>query len=260
MTEFPNIVVVLVEPETPGNIGFVARVMANFGVTQLRIAGEDLRNHVEAQRYAVHAVEILENAQVFGTLEDALQDMSYTWAATARAGRNHSVTRALVPLPELPDPFSVEGNLAIVFGRESSGLTNEEVDLCDLAFSIPTSEEYPSMNLSHAVGVTLYQLYSEYVPEEPRQLGAPRVASPREREQASIFFDETVEVLPIKEFRKPIAKRVFRNLLGRAYMTGREVTTLTGIIRKIRDLILGKDKNPQKNNESTESDDRNQQL
>jgi len=240
LTGLPNIIIILVAPETPGNVGFTARVMANFGVTHLRIAGKDLRRHEEAQRFSVNAIDILEGAEIYETLEDALNDVQNAWAATARAGRNHSVTRALVPLRELPDPLSIEGQLAIVFGRESSGLTNAEVDMCDLAFAIPTSSEYSSMNLSHAVGVTLYQLYSKYATEGVRLPTEARAATRKEKDQAAIFFDETVDDLSIKEFRKPIAKRVFRNLLGRAFMTGREVTTLTGTIRKIRDRIFEK--------------------
>ena len=245
MSEFPNISIVLVEPETPGNVGFIARVMSNFGVKDLRIAGEDLTKEEEAIRFSVHATDVLENAKIFGTLEEVLHDIDNAWAATARAGRNHSVTRALVPLEKLPDPLILEGHLAIVFGRESSGLTNEEVDQCDLAFTIPTSEEYASMNLSHAIAVTLYHLYTTYAPETETTHTEARVATRNEKEQVAIFFDDVIDELSIKEYRIPIAKRVFRNLLGRAYMTGREVTTLTGTIRKIRDALKKGDTIPE---------------
>ena len=159
------------------------------------------------------------------------------WAATARSGRNHSVTRAVVPLPELPDPTSLDGQVALVFGRESSGLTNEEVLLCDLAFSIPTSKAYSSMNLSHAIAVTLYDLYEKYGEKDPPRVTDAKPATRQERNQVYVFFDEIIDTLPLKDYRKPIAKQVFRNLLGRAYMTGREVSTLTGVMRKARDMI-----------------------
>ncbi|MFX1579177.1 MAG: TrmH family RNA methyltransferase, partial [Promethearchaeota archaeon] len=104
MAEFPNLVVVLVGPENPGNVGFVTRALANFGVSELRIVGEDCRQDQFAQMFSVHAHEILNNAGVYDDLGAALSDIDLAWAATARAGRNHSVTRALVPLAELPDP------------------------------------------------------------------------------------------------------------------------------------------------------------
>ncbi len=240
MTELPNITVVIVNPLTPGNVGFAVRVLANFGVSNLRIVGEDPRNDQFAQMFSVRAVDILERAGIFPNLEEALSDMHASWAATARVGRNHSVTRAAVPLPELPDPLSVPGQVALVFGREDAGLTNEEIALCDLAFTIPASKDYPSLNLSHAVAVTLYELFNKYGSEEPPEPTEAKPATREDREIVYGFFDEVVDDLELKDYRKPIAKQVFRNLLGRAYMTGREVTTLTGVVRKLRDLIRKK--------------------
>ncbi|MHA2360224.1 MAG: RNA methyltransferase [Candidatus Thorarchaeota archaeon] len=237
MVEFPNLVVVLVDPENPGNVGFVTRALANFGVQELRIVGEDPREEQYAQMFSVHAHDILENARIFDDLESALSDIDVAWAATARSGRNHSVTRALVPLAELPDPNSLSGQIALVFGRESTGLFNDEIALCDLAFTVPASKEYPSLNLSHAVSVVLYHLFSKYAPKEPRKPSEARAATWKEREQVYKFFDEVVDQLELKEFRIPIAKQVFRNLLGRAYMTGREVATLTGVVRRINELV-----------------------
>lgn len=237
MVEFPNLVVILVGPENPGNVGFVTRTLANFGVQELRLVGEDHRQDQFAQMFSVHAHKILDNAGIFDDLGSALTDIDLAWAATARAGRNHSVTRALVPLAELPDPNALEGRIALVFGRESTGLFNDEMELCDLAFTIPASKDYPSLNLSHAVSVVLYHLFSKYAPEEPRQPSETRAATYQEREQVYKFFDEVVDQLRLKEHRIPIAKQVFRNLLGRAYMTGREVATLTGVVRRISELV-----------------------
>jgi TrmH family RNA methyltransferase len=231
------LVVVLVGPENPGNVGFVTRALANFGIQELRIVGEDCRKDQFAQMFSVHAHKILDNAGIFDDLGSALSDIDLAWAATARAGRNHSVTRALVPLDELSDPNALEGRIALVFGRESTGLFNDEMELCDLAFTIPASKEYPSLNLSHAVSIVLFHLFSKYAPEEPRQPSEARAATYEEREQVYKFFDEVVDQLSLKEHRIPIAKQVFRNLLGRAYMTGREVATLTGVVRRIGELV-----------------------
>jgi len=236
LTKFPNLHIVLVEPENPGNVGFVSRVMANFGVSNLRIVGMDPKQDQYAQMFSVHAVNILEAAEIFPDLKSALSDIDAAWAATARTGHNHSVTRAAVPLPELPDPISREGQVALVFGRESIGLRNEEASMCDLIFTIPASKSYNSLNLSHAVAVVLYSLFVRYSPEELRMPTEARAATWKERNQVCIFFDELVDETRIKDFRKPIAKQVFRNLLGRSYMTGREIATLTGTIRKIKEL------------------------
>ncbi len=237
MVEFPNLIVVLVEPETPGNVGFTARTLANFGVEELRIVGPDPREDYQAQIFSVHAHHILDSAGIFKDLKDAIEDTDVAWAATARSGGNHSVTRALVPLHELPDPTLLDGRISLVFGRESSGLTNEEIGLCDLSFTIPTSEDYPSMNLSHAVAVVLYHLFSTYGIETPRERSKARPATRKEREQVLIFLDDVIDHLDVKDYRRPIAKQIFRNLLGRAYLTGREVSTLTGIASKLNKLV-----------------------
>ena len=250
MTEFPNLSVVLVEPESPGNVGFVARIMANFGVSDLRIVNADPRFDDQAQMFAVRAKDILESAVICPDLKAALEDTDISWAATARHGGNLSVTRATLSLEELPDPLSRDGRIALVFGRESAGLTNEEVLQCDLAFTIPSTKEYPSLNLSHAVAVTLYDLYRKFAPkiveEQPGVEGpsVARAATRAEREQASVFFDDIVDQINLKEFRRPIAKQVFRNLLGRAYVTGREVTTLTGVLRRMKEKVEGEDQEP----------------
>ncbi|MHA2377696.1 MAG: RNA methyltransferase [Candidatus Thorarchaeota archaeon] len=232
-----NLTVVLVEPQILGNVGFAARVLANFGVESYRIVGEDPRHDHYAQMFSARASDILESAQVFPDLESALSDVHASWAATARIGRNHSVTRAAVPLTDLPNPMVVNGRVALVFGREDAGLTNEEVALCDLVFTIPVAKGYPSMNLSHAVAVTLYELFKKYASKGPPEPTEAKPATREDREIVYQFFDEIVDELDIKDYRRPIAKQVFRNLLGRAYMTGREVATLTGVVRKLRDLL-----------------------
>jgi tRNA/rRNA methyltransferase len=242
LIEFPNLVVVLVEPESPGNVGFTARTLANFGVRELRIVGPDPREDYQAQIFSVHAHEILNSAGIFKDLKSAIEDTDVAWAATARSGGNHSVTRALVPLRELPNPTLLDGRTALVFGRESSGLTNEEIGLCDLSFTIPTSDEYPSMNLSHAVTVVLYHLFSNYRSKKPQERSKARPATRKERDQVLIFLDEVIDHLDLKDYKKPIAKQIFRNLLGRAYLTGREVTTLTGVASKLNKLVKGNGK------------------
>jgi TrmH family RNA methyltransferase len=131
--------------------------------------------------------------------------------------------------------------VALVFGRESTGLRNEEVSMCDFIFTIPASKSYNSLNLSHAVAVVLYSLFVRYAPKEPRVPSDARAATWDERNQVCVFFDDLIDGTRIKDFKKPIAKQVFRNLLGRSYMTGREIATLTGTIRKIAELVVEKE-------------------
>ncbi|NWF96421.1 MAG: TrmJ/YjtD family RNA methyltransferase [Candidatus Thorarchaeota archaeon] len=236
MTGLSNIVVVLVEPESPGNVGFAARAMVNFGVKRMRIVGVDPRHEEQARVFSKHAVEVLDTAEIFPDLRSALTGVLVSWAATARSGGPNSVSRVVVPLDQLPDPTRFAGDVALVFGRESSGLKNEEVDLCDLAFTIPVSGEYPSMNLSHAIAVVLYDFFTRYANREPARTRA-RPATREQRERATMYFSDAVDRLLLREHRKGIAKRVFINLLGRVFLSAREAMTLIGTMRKIRDAL-----------------------
>ena len=109
--------------------------------------------------------------------------------------------------------------------------------VCEFAFTISTSQGYPSLNLSHAVAIVLHHIFTNYAHEEPREIVLPRAATRTERDQVMVFLEDVIDALSLQDYRKPIAKQVFRNLLGRSYMTGREVTTMTGVARKLYELI-----------------------
>ncbi len=146
--------VILVEPENPGNIGAVARVMKNFGFSDLRLVNPCEINEVSYAR-ATHAKDILDNAKIFDSFEKATKDLSFLIATT---GKLRSVSKHVIKPWEIPK----YENIGIVFGRESIGLLNEEIEKCDLVVSIPTSK-YKVLNLSHAVGIILYEIFKNRV-------------------------------------------------------------------------------------------------
>jgi len=159
MTKF---VVVLVEPKIQGNIGAVARAMMNFDVRRLRIAGGNEITE-EARRRAVHAQGILDDVVFYPTFEDAVKDLSLKVATTGVAPDNQKRhLRSHLELEEFAGKvFKHEGRIGLIFGRENYGLYNSELQLCDVVVNIPTSDDYPIMNLSHAVSTVLYRLYVE---------------------------------------------------------------------------------------------------
>ena len=156
-----NIRVVLVNTSHPGNIGGAARAMKNMGLSRLVLVEPRLFPHHEADARASGAGDILENAQVVATLEDALVGCNLVLGTSARDRR--------IPWPLL-DPREcgtkvVEeagqgAEIALVFGREDSGLTNEELELADVLTGVPMVADYPSLNLGQAVMVFCYQLSS----------------------------------------------------------------------------------------------------
>ncbi|CAI0965600.1 tRNA/rRNA methyltransferase [Serratia liquefaciens] len=163
--------IVLVAPARPENVGAAARAMKTMGFTSLRIV--DSEAHLQpAARWVAHgAGDILDGVQTFATLERALADVDFTVATTARSrARFHYYCTPQQLLGQLSERSQWVNQAALVFGREDSGLTNEELELADLLTGVPMQADYPSLNLGQAVMVYCYQL-SELMnvsaPQEP---------------------------------------------------------------------------------------------
>lgn len=163
--------IVLVAPARPENVGAAARAMKTMGFTSLRIV--DSEAHLQpAARWVAHgAGDILDGVQTFATLEQALADVDFTVATTARCrARFHYYCTPQQLLGQLSERSQWVNQAALVFGREDSGLTNEELELADLLTGVPMQADYPSLNLGQAVMVYCYQL-SELMnvsaPQEP---------------------------------------------------------------------------------------------
>jgi TrmH family RNA methyltransferase len=147
--------IILVEPEHPHNIGFVARSMKSNGLSDLRIVRRAKPLPKKCYDTAHASAEILDNAKLFGTLKEAIADCSYTVAFSRRL---FDTIIPHIPLPKLP-PLCKEknGTTALIFGRESCGLSFEEIELCAVQCEIPVAGQM-SVNLSHAVSVASYEL------------------------------------------------------------------------------------------------------
>ena len=152
---------ILVSPARPENIGAAARAMKTMGFTQLRIVASDAWQDPAARRVAHGAGEILDTVQTFDTLEQALADIDFSVATTARSRakfRYYATPQQVETL--LQEKRQWVNSMALVFGREDSGLTNEELEQVDLLTGIPMANDYPSLNLGQAVMVYCYQLAS----------------------------------------------------------------------------------------------------
>ncbi|MDR1829700.1 MAG: RNA methyltransferase [Candidatus Fibromonas sp.] len=147
--------IILVEPEHPHNVGFVARSMRSNGLSDLRIVCKSKPLPRKCYNTAHASTEILDKAKLFGSLKEAIADCSYTVAFSRRL---FNTVVPHVPLPEL-SPLCMEksGIIALVFGRESCGLSFDEIELCGVQCEIPVAGQM-SINLSHAVSVASYEL------------------------------------------------------------------------------------------------------
>jgi tRNA/rRNA methyltransferase len=155
----PKIHFILVEPAVPENVGASARAIKTMGFHSLRLVNPCEFESGKAQWLAHASTDVLDNARVFSSLEDAIVDMDFVIGSSAKArsakGDHH-------PAEAIPEIISAKqksiSNVAIVFGREESGLTNEELQLCDISTFIPMQTTYPSLNLSQAVMLYAYIL------------------------------------------------------------------------------------------------------
>jgi len=151
--------IVLVSPARAENIGAAARAMKTMGFTEMRIVDSQAHLEPAAQWVAHGSGEILDNIKTYPTLADALSDVDFTIATTARSrARFHYYATPQELVPILQEKSQWMGHAALVFGREDSGLTNEELALADILTGVPMVADYPSLNLGQAVMVFCYQL------------------------------------------------------------------------------------------------------
>ncbi len=164
--DFSKVAVILARPAESRNIGSVCRAMANCDMSDLRIVGTKKSDIDEeaVKRLAIHAAPIFENAKFFDSIKEAAFDCVFAAGTTRRTGLKRKGT---LLLPEdlakmVVNAASSQGensHAAIVFGNEKSGLSSEEVEECDFAVTIPSSESFGSLNLSHAVQVVCYEIF-----------------------------------------------------------------------------------------------------
>lgn len=159
-----RIQIVLVETQDAANIGSVCRAMKTMGLTRLAIVGDKEYDENRLRTLALHAADVWESSKRYRTLDDALKESSFSIGATRRRGKMRKMS-SYSP-EQLADKISSfpEGTISIVFGREADGLRDDEVNKCSAIVTIPTSPLFPSLNLSQAVQIIAYTLYTKSLP------------------------------------------------------------------------------------------------
>ncbi len=230
-----NIYIVFVECETPGNIGFLARTMANFGLKNLVLINPPTLTN-EAYYQATHGKYIVENAKIYPTLDDFYQSqrIDFKVASTGMAGGSYNLSRIPLRPEQLGESMNVSNKIAILFGREGDGLTNKEIEDCDICVSIPTDPTYPIMNISHAAAIIFYELF-----KNKHDFGVEGISESSDLEKDYLIKDmnSLIDSLDIPEHKKKNGKKTFRNIISRAFITGRESHTMKGILRRLNNKI-----------------------
>jgi tRNA/rRNA methyltransferase len=237
--------VILVRPQLAVNVGTAARAMANFGLSDLRLVApkggwppEPAYMEV-AEAAASGATGLLQGAKVFGSLAEAVADLNFLWATTARErGQGKRILLPQAAMDETAAAHAARGERhGILFGPERTGLDNDEVALADAIVTFPVSPAYGSLNLAQAVLLMSY----EWRQADARP-GAPFEASERwpraSREQVLSFFDYLEEELTKAGYfrpddKQPVMRRNLRNILHRLQMSEQDVRTLRGAVVRL---------------------------
>lgn len=226
--------IILIEPEHPANIGAVARVMANFGFERLVLINPKC-NYLdpEAILRAKHsALNILKNAEI--VVFSKLNDFDYLIGTSSIIGTDYNISRS--PLNPETGAKKIAGiknkKIAIIFGREGIGLKKKEIEMCDFMITIPTSERFKAMNISHAVAIVLYEI-NKAIGKERVNEKIP-VVGKKEKEVLLNLINDALEKMKFAtREKKETQKRAWKRIIGKSSMTRREFMALCGFFKKI---------------------------
>lgn len=228
----PNLRIVLVEPLYQGNVGSVCRIMKNFGFLELYLVNP-CPLEGEARAMSSHAIDVLSNAKICSTIEEAVSGCDVVIGTTgmrAQKGCDHIRTPALTPgiLREKMEEFHKETKFALLFGREDIGFTNDELSFCSMIATVPSSHIYPVMNLSHAVGILVYELSGANL------TGKYKTVDFKEFEAMCAHFENVLEEMDFEPLKKEKMALMMKRIFARAELTPCEAKTLRGIFRNIQ--------------------------
>ena len=232
-----NIKIVLVETSHSGNIGAVARAMKNMMLTNLCLVSPKIFPHADATARAAGADDILAKAQIFETLPEAIADCTLVIGASARS---RTISWTEVTPRECAEKIAMQfpdEKIAILFGRENSGLKNEELDLCRFLLHIPCNPNYSSLNIAAAVQVVCYELFLAAQNGEVKRktVGDEDEQELATSEQMELFYEHLEQTLVDIDFmrmdkEKSLMRRL-RRIYNRAQLRSKEVDILRGILR-----------------------------
>lgn len=227
----PSPIIVLVAPQLGENIGAVARAMGNFGLSELRIVRpRDGWPNPAAEAMAAHAAPIIQSARIFPSLPEAIGDCHRVYATSARL---RDMRKPTVTARECAQQIPSNEKTAFLFGRENSGLSNDELTYAHALLTIPVDPTCPSINLAQAVVITAYEWFQAQ--HSPITAELDKKAPPASQQELYSFFDQLEQQLDQGYFWKVIEKkprmwRNIRNLFLRAEPSSQEVNTLHGIL------------------------------
>ena len=231
-----NIHVILVRPQLGQNIGSVARAMKNFGANKLRIVSpRDGWPNEKANELAVSAVDILNNAKLYPSLEEATADLNFLYGLTAR---DRFLNKDVISPKQFTEEKSFTENyqIGLVFGPENNGLNNQDISLIDKIVTIPTAPDFASLNIAQSVIIVLYELFNANIAS--LNLCKPEYEPATGKEISDLLHHLEDELSQKNFFRVPEKKEGMinniRSIFKRIHnISSQDVRTLRGIIKSL---------------------------
>lgn len=224
-----NIDILLVEPKTEGNVGAVARLMENFGCRDLYVLNPACSVGERARSRARGGEEKIFSHTVVDSFPSGYTSVVGT---TGVIGGEYNLLRTPVSVKDISSEWvSKQESVLLVFGREDHGLSNEELGLCDVVFHVPASPSYPVLNLSHAVGIVLYELFSEGQTELEETF--ERVDT---RTMSALYslVDDVIDSVGFPEEMGETQRVVLRRVLAKSGLTKREAMAVFGFLKRVK--------------------------
>jgi tRNA/rRNA methyltransferase len=240
MQTLNNISIILTRPQMGENIGAAARVMLNFGITDLRIiCPRDGWPNEKALAMSAGANQIINNAKIFDKFEDAIADLNIVYATTAR--ERDMVKPAVTPKQMADEAAQAStAKIGVVFGPERTGLENIEVSFCNKILYVPVNSEYKSLNLAQAVALVCYELFQTNVNKIYKVNDVDKAELASKGDYNALFEFLEVELDRSNFFqvaeKKPRMMDNIRNIFAKTNLTKQEMQTLRGVLKAIKEV------------------------
>ena len=235
---FKNIHFVLVRPQMGENIGSVARAIKNFKISKLRIVNPRCVWPSErAVATSVGAKDILQKSKIYKSIDKSISDLDLVLASTSRIRK---VNKKIIPISHLKKIIKYKQKIGIIFGPESSGLTNDEINCADYLVKIPTNKEFSSLNLSHSSIIFAFEIFKHFSKKKVTYNSSYKSAVAKKAE-VNKFLNFLIKGLDKKGFLQPNHKRRsmirnINNIFHRLNLSEQEIRILLGIFTTLNEF------------------------
>jgi tRNA/rRNA methyltransferase len=228
-----RLAIVLVRPKIPENIGAAARIAWNMGITRLILVRDSQPEREPMVKMATHkAAHLIDHLEIYRNLSEALADFTVVVGTTARRGRQRFVAQTPREMVEALLPLLANNQVAIVFGPEDTGLTNDDLKYCQMTSAIPTAD-FSSLNLAQAVAIHCYELHYGIVHASKDMAPAPQLATSFELESMYAYLEKSLIAI---DFMGEVSHTYWmgniRNFFNRIMLTSKDANIIRGVSKK----------------------------